>query len=169
MLFIIIDILHWGNWVRPFMLNGSNKRYERKKNLTCPWGINCSWNCIKLSVLFEVPSLNSDVFSFAALTFCAFVSDSFKYSKNQNSLPLFSVSFSGGEKWHTSLVELWYNNSWITHWNRSGGNSRSKMVIMPQKLLLWMRNLLQVARKRLMEKSDDTDGFNRIGSQGDAN
>ena len=32
-----------------------------------------------------------------------------------------------------------------------------------------MRNLLQVASKRLMEKSDNTDGFNRIGSQGDAN
>ena len=84
------------------MLNGSNKRYERKKNLTCPWGINC----IKLSVLFEVPSLNSDVFSFAALTFCAFVSNSFKYSKNQNSIPFLEFFFSGGEKWHTSLVEL---------------------------------------------------------------
>ena len=91
MLFITIDILHWDNWVRPFMLNGSNKRYERKKNLTCPWGINC----IKLSVLFEVPSLNSDVFSFAALTFCAFVSDSFKYSKNQNSLPFLVFFFFG--------------------------------------------------------------------------
>ena len=109
------------------MLNGSNKRYERKKNLTCPWGINC----IKLSVLFEVPSLNSDVFSFAALTFCAFVSDSFKYSKNQNSLP-FLVFFFRVER---SGTPLWENFDIITHWNRSGGNSRSKMVIMPQKLL----------------------------------
>ena len=162
MLFIIIDILHWGNWVRPFMLNGSNKRYERKKNLTCPWGIN----------LYKTFSLVWGTFPelwcifICCSYFLCFCQWLFQILKESKFSPLFSVFFFRVER---SGTPLWENFDIITHWNRSGGNSRSKMVIMPQKLLLWMRNLLQMARKRLMEKSDDTDGFNRIGSQGDAN
>ena len=56
--------------------------------------------------------MNSDTFAFAALTFCAFVSESFKYSKNQNSLSFLVFFFSGGEKWHRPL---WENFDLITH------------------------------------------------------
>ena len=46
--------------------------------------------------------MNSDTFAIAALTFCAFVSESFKYSKNQNSLS-FLVFFFQVERSGTAL------------------------------------------------------------------
>lgn len=81
---------------------------REKKDLTYPSGRNL----LKLSALFELPSMNSDTFAFAALTFCAFVSESFKYSKNQNSLSFLVFFFSGGDKWHRPL---WENFDLITH------------------------------------------------------